>query len=191
MEKQEVISILRNAEPIFSRMYNILAQCESVETQLNIKKDERQSGLGLGHWIAAFFLCCIYIFPGIIYYNVVKKNRNNRLDEEILSLEKSLEKYEAEFRNLVNDAKKTGIFNILPAEYLDPDDRAVSYILSYLQSGRADSLKEAMNLFEEEKHRLNMERMQNQALEQSRLNSRLLKYNNIINAIDTINNLNR
>jgi len=191
MEKQEIISILKKAEPIFSKMYNMLTQYYSIESEMNAKKAERQSGLGAGHWVVTFILGCFYIFPGIIYYKVVKKNRNNRLDEEILALEKSLSRYDGELNNLVKDAVETGIQNILPEEYLNPENRAVTYLLSYLQSGRADSLKEAMNLFEEDKHRMNMERMQNQVLEQSRLNGQELRYNNILTAIDTINNLSK
>lgn len=189
MEKQEVIKILTDAKPFFDRMHTILTQYYPIESELNAKRMERQNGLGIGHWIATIFLCFFYIFPGIIYYNAVKKSRNRNLDEEIASLESRIKAYDSELNTLVNSAIKTGISNILPEQYLNPDEQAVNYILTYLQSGRADSLKEAMNLFEEEKHRLNMERMQNQALEQSRVNSQLLRYNNFINAANTLNNL--
>ena len=48
--------------------------------------------------------------------------------------------------------------NTLSADYMN--SHAVGMFAKYLDAGRADSLKEAINLYEEEQHRGRMESMQ-------------------------------
>lgn len=47
------------------------------------------------------------------------------------------------------------VFGFIPEQYRNSG--AIQYICSYLENGRADSLKEALNLFEEELHRMKVE----------------------------------
>lgn len=57
---------------------------------------------------------------------------------------------------------KSEISDFFPQEYLFED--AVNRIIMLVKTKRADTLKEAINLFEEELHRLRMEESQNQQL---------------------------
>ncbi len=191
MDKQEVIQILNSAKPSFDRMYQLLISYAEMEGELNAKRIEREQGLSLKEGVITFLLGICYILPGVIYYRTKKKSKESRLNEEISMLENKLSEYDKELKNLANIIMKTGITNILPEKYLNPVDRVVNYLLDYFNSGRADSLKEALNLYEEDSHRLRMEQMQNEALMQSQEQSRLLRYNNIINAANAINNLTR
>ncbi len=186
-----ISKILNSAKPSFDRMYQLLISYAEMEGELNAKRVEREQGLSLKEGVITFLLGICYILPGVIYYRTKKKSKESRLNEEISMLENKLSEYDKELKNLANIIMKTGITNILPEKYLNPVDRVVNYLLDYFNSGRADSLKEALNLYEEDSHRLRMEQMQNEALMQSQEQSRLLRYNNIINAANAINNLTR
>lgn len=88
------------------------------------------------------------------------------------------------------------ILATLPRDYRYYD--AVAFFESALANGRADSMKEAINLYEEHIHRMNMELNGRQMLEQSRMqgvmlanieeNSRAAAYNSNMAATFSILN---
>ena len=68
---------------------------------------------------------------------------------------------------------------VLPQDYRYLD--AAKSILFYLENGRADNMKEACNLYEEELHRQKMENLQVDILNQQQFMINLLRnLNNII-----------
>lgn len=58
--------------------------------------------------------------------------------------------------------EKSGLSDFYPQEYLF--ENAVNRIISLIRTRRADTLKEGINLYEEEQHRIHMEQKQNQQL---------------------------
>ena len=75
---------------------------------------------------------------------VLKVAFNKKLDGEIAEYEKQLA-----------DAQSDAVLNWLPMAYRD--SISYQYIASYIQNQRANNLQEAINLFEIEKHRANLE----------------------------------
>ena len=189
MNTKEIIQVLSLAEPIYDEMYASIIQLVSVQEKLTQKETEKNHPLGVANWVITIFLGCFYIFPGVIYYMYCKKKRVQEIESEIAALQDQLQTLNNTLQQQVELIRQTGIQNILPEQYLNPADQSVKYILNYLQTGRADTLKEAMNLFEEEKHRINMENMQNEALKQAQANGKMLFYGNMINAANAISNL--
>lgn len=189
MNTKDIIQILSQAKPLYDAMYETIVQLTSVQETLTQKETERDKPMNIGNWIVTIILGFFYIIPGVIYYKYCKKSRIQKLDSEISTLRNQFQTLNNSLQQQIELVRQTGIQDILPEQYLNPVDQSVQYILSYLQTGRADSLKEAMNLFEEEKHRINMENMQNEALQQAKANGKMLFYENMINAANTLNNL--
>lgn len=189
MNTNEIIQILSLAKPIFDEMYTSVIQVVSVQEKISQKEAQKNHPLNVTNWIITIFLGCFYILPGVIYYMYCKKKRVQELESEITALQEQLQTLNNTLQQQVESARQTGIQNILPEQYLNPADQSVKYLLNYLQTGRADTLKEAMNLYEEEKHRINMENMQNEALKQAQANGKMLFYGNMINAANAISNL--
>lgn len=189
MNTNEIIKILSQAEPIYDEMYETIIQLSSVQENLTQKETEKDNPMGVTNWIITIFLGLFYIIPGVIYYKNYTKSRIRTLEGEIAVLRDQFQTLSNSLQQQIELVRQTGVQDILPEQYLNPVDQSVKYILGYLRSGRADNLKEAMNLFEEEKHRINMESMQNEALQQAKANGKMLFYGNMINAANTINNL--
>ncbi len=83
--------------------------------------------------------------------------------EHVWPLEKQRREIKSEFQAQVNWDEVNWASNALSEEYVDYS--ILSSFISYLQSGRADNLKEAINLYEEEQHRNRMENMQRATLD--------------------------
>lgn len=189
MDKNSIINILTQAKPIYDAMYPVIIEYCKVEESIMQKEELKNQILGVGHLIVSLMLSSSLIFPGVIYYKCIKKYRNNKIDAEIAVLKNKILQLSSMLQTYIEAIRQTGIQDILPEQYLNPVEHSVKYILGYLETGRADNLKEAMNLFEEEKHRINMEYMQNETLQQTRINGQMLFWGNMINATNAINNL--
>lgn len=77
----------------------------------------------------------------------------------------------------------------LPEDYWY--SQAVASIAGYFRTGRANTLKEALNLYEEEMHRLRMENMQEQTLRQSQKQTAyaaITAWNTSLSAMDAVSN---
>ena len=192
MDKKELIQFLGNVKPLFDTLRNSYEQYERVEEQIAVKESQKKTKLSGGQIIGVIAGCFFYIAPGIIYYFYAQnsnKKQNELLEKDIQLLMDQRNAITDDLTNQIQTIQQTGIQTILPEQYLDAT--ALDYIYGYLIGGRADNIKEALNLFEEEKHRLNMENMQYESLKQAQINNKLTMYGNIINAANAINNARR
>ena len=165
MDKKELIQFLGNVKPLFDTLRNSYEQYERVEEQIAVKESQKKTKLSGGQIIGVIAGCFFYIAPGIIYYFYAQnsnKKQNELLEKDIQLLMDQRNAITDDLTNQIQTIQQTGIQTILPEQYLDAT--ALDYIYGYLIGGRADNIKEALNLFEEEKHRLNMENMQYESL---------------------------
>ncbi len=118
------------------------------------------------------FVCMIVI--GVVAYFLLHKMLKKKMEKRH---EKLVDSLQMDFNNnqlLYFDVLET----VLPVlkKYIPEDywySQAVASIGGYFRNGRAGTMKEALNLYEEEMHRLRMENMQEQTL---RLNQKQTTY---------------
>lgn len=116
-------------------------------------------------------LCILGIFAGIglvIAGGIIKGKENRRIHAEIERQRKAYDEEVQKKRNSVLDEipavyERSSINGRFPLQYTNPD--AVQRIRGYLQNMRADTLKEAINLLEQEYHNQKMMNAQIQMLE--------------------------
>lgn len=85
------------------------------------------------------------------------------IDEQKRSLEAEQNKLALEIQGYVMLPEVSWALNALSEDYMDYS--IIEQLVKYLQGGRADNLKEAINLFEEELHRGRLENIQKKMLE--------------------------
>ena len=85
------------------------------------------------------------------------------IDEQKRSLEAEQNKFALEIQGYVMQPEVSWALNALSEDYMDY--AIIEQLVKYLQGGRADNLKEAINLFEEELHRGRLENIQREMLE--------------------------
>ncbi|MDW2796486.1 hypothetical protein RZO55_02680 [Clostridium boliviensis] len=76
--------------------------------------------------------------------------------------------------------EKIEIISLIPEKYRYP--LATSYLTEVIECGRADTMKEALNLYEEQLHRWRMENKMNEVLKKQQNNNSLLWANLIVNS---------
>jgi uncharacterized membrane protein len=99
------------------------------------------------------------------------KGKNGRINEEyynqkILPIKKELNQQEKVILAFMNSDEMKNLSDVIPQKYLNL--KAVLFLLEVLQTGRADSAKEAYNLYEEELHREKIQEMQEEKLDYAR-----------------------
>lgn len=99
------------------------------------------------------------------------KGKNGRINEEyynqkILPIKKELNQQEKVILAFMNSDEMKNLSDVIPQKYLNL--KAVLFLLDVLQTGRADSAKEAYNLYEEELHREKIQEMQEEQLDYAR-----------------------
>ena len=99
------------------------------------------------------------------------KGKNGRINEEyynqkILPIKKELNQQEKVILAFMNSDEMKNLSDVIPQKYLNL--KAVLFLLEVLQTGRADSAKEAYNLYEEELHREKIQEMQEEQLDYAR-----------------------
>ncbi len=136
------------------------------------------------------FCSIIMIFLGIeipvaivLYRKTVCKKKNDKLqaeaqkyyDEVFMPIaEQDVEKY-----NEIIDARDKYIayykplLSIIPSDYLKY--RAVTFFEEVVRTGRADTLKEAMNLYEEQVHRWNLEAQGERMIQQQHYDNLMMQ----------------
>ena len=108
----------------------------------------------------------------LVAFSVLSQNtKNGRVNEEyynqkILPIEKELKQQEKVIEDFIKSEEMRNLSDIIPQKYLNL--KAVLFLLEVLQTGRADSSKEAYNLYEEELHREKMQEMQEEQLDYAR-----------------------
>lgn len=99
-------------------------------------------------------------------YRIAKK-KNAELDEEYNELEKQWDAVQAQIKAYEEENRET--LSILAEDYWDYN--CANILRGYIVKGRADSLKEAYNLFEEEAYRERMEAKQQEMIEEQQRTS--------------------
>ncbi len=126
--------------------------------------------------LAAILICLVapfaiayYLYKGIKDRDMnvrVQKAENNAITE----FEPQMEQLSQEIYRLYTE--NAALINPIPRDYRNYN--AVVFFESALANGRADSMKEALNLYEEYLHRAALELNSQMALEQSRQQSAML-----------------
>lgn len=98
------------------------------------------------------------------------KNKHEQTEAEINTMMPQMESISQEIYRVTTENQEK--INLMPRDYRYYD--AVAFFESALANGRADSMKEAINLYEETIHRQNMELNGRQMLEQCRMQSAML-----------------
>lgn len=189
MEKQELIAGLKEIMPVMDKLIQYDKKLGGIEQRIThlsmeinrpYKTNILTWGIGfmVGSYVAGlvaslfknspgFILllgCCIclgIVAAGIIASIKIGKQlwekSKESLKQELEKRKKEYEKVEQEmFDELAPSWDK--VQAIVPQDYISP--LFVKTVYSYLVNGRADSMKEAINLFEEEQHRWRMEESQ-------------------------------
>lgn len=125
---------------------------------------------GLGGWFS------YYVLDGID--SILHADQKHIAVEEytllhVNPLKEQLNEHLRDTENFMNSENVISAENALPEKYFDIG--IIICLIDYLECRRADSFKEAINLYEEEKHRLKMEEMQQSILDATERQSEILK----------------
>lgn len=110
---------------------------------------------------------------GFLGHRLKKKlldKKHQSTNQQIDSMKPQMEQISREIYRVTTENQEQ--INLMPRDYRYYD--AVSFFENALTNGRADSLKEAINLYEEHIHRQNMELNSRQILHQNRMQSEML-----------------
>lgn len=186
MEKTELIKQLESILPIMKQADAHLLALEQMDeqiTSLQNRYDEPHSIDFHGFCTEIFLGALLGMYAGAQVYRVIrtsivvfvciaigiaidwtlsKKHRERQKEKIKQEIEYWQKEYEAENEELVKVLAPhwEHILEIVPQKYAVPF--IIRHIHSYLIDDRADSMKEAINLFEEEQHRWRMEASQRQ-----------------------------
>lgn len=114
--------------------------------------------------ILSFVITAIFYFPIALYLG--RKNAKKDLENVINRSDELKESIKAILY------EKNEIISIIPEKYRYP--LAANFFTEVLENGRADSMKEAMNLFEEQLHRWKMENKMDRVLKNQQIESTAL-----------------
>ena len=141
-------------------------------------------------FVVIFFILGIF---GLFMRNMARVKRKKYIkkiqkgcDEAKKMYQARIKKLEEEVETIKNGLKKFGeeneyLMEFLPVKYRWPD--AIYFMLQAVENLRADSLKEVINLYEQELHLLEQERiLNNNALMQQRYNESLEQMMQIVDA---------
>jgi hypothetical protein len=121
--------------------------------------------------MAAFFVVCVILLSKVAKNKAVKLQ--NTVELELIEIKKPLTPL---FDEIAQTMASSNYLNLIPSQYRN--SIALSTMLNYLNSGRADSWKECTKLFEEQLHN---DRMLQSQLETQR-NSEIAAENSSIAA---------
>ena len=204
--RQEALSHVQNALPVFQRINDLYLQAENLHQQVMIKKAQAANAghakgkiLGIGGGLAIAWVTCLFVglfakipvlgsivlldvgllIAGLacayfIYKSMPTRQENiaaMKAEEEAqVALAPQMEYLSQEVYRLFNENRD--VILPIPRDYRSYD--AVVFFESALANGRADSMKEALNLYEEHLHRAALEMNSQLTLEQSRRQSAML-----------------
>lgn len=178
MEKTEIIKILNSAKPYYQEMDNIYQEIVSLDNQKTTCRKSMSAGQIILGTCLTLFLCMV---PGIIYFCVKGSQIKKQNDQRVTALENQKQILLNKAQSIIGGLQKTGISNLYQSEiWTNPHD--MNYIYSYFSSGRAETVKESLNLLAEDKHRDKMENMQAQMLDLQNKANQQLFWGNMINA---------
>lgn len=111
----------------------------------------------------------------LLFRDEKTKNKTDYQNQHVKPLKEALNKYSEALEVILNNADTIWAMEALQEKYFDIN--AVNCFLSYITYRRADSYKEAVNLYEEEIHRFRMEDLQQMILENAEKTTRMTEQN--------------
>ncbi|MCT2909564.1 hypothetical protein EFT87_12975 [Schleiferilactobacillus harbinensis] len=93
------------------------------------------------------------------------KNQFAGKDATVVAEEKAIQKLESQLQTITTDNGYLEAVGFVPKKYRTVND--LGWLFTYIDDGRADSLKESINVYEQEKHNYRMESMQQDILSSS------------------------
>lgn len=133
-------------------------------------------------WLPLFWIMVIFIIMVIVYSIYDKPNRKKQANEYYQTYMPGLKAKEEDLlkisKEIYNSKEFKKASELIPQYYFDSE--SVTYFLDVLINKRADTFKEAINLYEDYLYKLRMEEIQKKQLEIVQENNRLqqeqLKY---------------
>ncbi len=123
-----------------------------------------------------WFLSYIYGFIDLLLFSDVKiKKKSEYQNQHVKPLQEKLNKNKDDLEEILNDVDTVWAMDALQEKYFDIN--AVNCFLNYITYRRADSYKEAVNLYEEEIHRFKMEELQQMILENAEKTTQMTEQN--------------
>ena len=201
MDGIEYLNIVRPLIEPLKQFENLYDSMEQIKKQDSIRKSSISKEYTImsilipgAFWLlyviinrSAFFRSSWIRFVGIIvyalsvvvfaiYFNKVKEKRISEVQEDT---DQKISIIDSDLRKMAESFYPT-LQAYVPQNY--QNSFALEYICSYLYNGRASNLQGAMNLYEEEMHRMRMENAQQQLLNQA-------KYQTALSAISAAANV--
>lgn len=136
-------------------------------------KITNESGISM---IVSLIIIIAFIVVGVrINLKIAKKIFEQKKEPYRQELVRRQQEYEQAEQEMIAELSPhwQKVQELVPQDYLSP--MFVRTVYGYLVNGRTDSMKEAVNLFEEEQHRWRMEQNQQQMYEQYQAEIRSLK----------------
>lgn len=142
------------------------------------------------HPVIAILLILFFLVGSILLFvlnGILNKKRKQKLAVRLKEEEEKLKLNIDEMNQIINDNKD--VLFVIPEKYRYA--HAVAFMLEYLQTLRADNFKEAINLYEEEMHRIRMEQGQQQIIliqnQQQRALNSINNYNKAMTVMSAVN----
>lgn len=151
--------------------FDIMKQIDVCEDEIILNMKKRKKAKGIGRFILLFIICaCIAAIPFSIFSAIPFINDTLLaipafavcflfpIITPLILGNKSAAKYDkkiAELQAKLTEYQNSPLLSWLPMTYRDTV--SYSYISSYIEDMRANTLQEAINLFETEKHRARLE----------------------------------
>lgn len=194
MEKQELIAQLKDIMPVMDMVDQYNQKLDAIWQRMEGLKTQISASFKWNHswstkilvvllayvtyllpktlqWPYAIILGAIVLYKRSQAKQMFKKEKEN-WRQELGCVEQEYKAVEQEMlEKLAPHWQK--IQSVIPQDYIAPIFVRTAY--GYLVNGRADSMKEAVNLFEEEQHRWRMEQGQQQMYEQYQAEIRSLQ----------------
>lgn len=197
MEKQELIAELKEIMPVMDKVDKCNQKLDDIWQRIEILKSQINEGYSpkkhtslpmkivvvisawllyaiRGSWVSAILtILWVIIMLGFI---VRSKQMFERTKEPFRQeFERKKQEYEQTEQEMLAELAPhwQKVQAVIPQDYIAPMFVRAAY--GYLVNGRADSMKEAINLFEEEQHRWRMEQGQQQMFEKYQTEIRSLR----------------
>lgn len=199
--RQAVLADVQNALPVFEQINDLYLQAENLKQQVMVSHAKAEDGnarygkviaiiaavltyavldwifrLLVGHFsgTVAFIYICVAIGIVVLVYRAIKKKDKAHREEGVQRVQDQLSVQMEDISREICRLFKENQTVILPIPRDYRNYNAVVFFESALANGRADNMKEALNLYEEYLHRAAMELNSQLALEQSRQQSAML-----------------
>lgn len=186
--REELLNGLNDAVSIIRQLSNIQNRLNQVRGQYkNLKPNKKIGKLLKGFLVLCIFCCVMMLFQmniwglitgiiqitvGCIVVKFIYKKINEKVDADNQRIVAENEQVKTQEQTVLNDLQKVQIAYRERVSYWYPDNYcsvdAVEFFHNAVKNYRADSLKEAINLYETALHQKRVENTQKQALQEQR-----------------------